>query len=124
MIRGSIKGEFKTDTWLRKLAHKDFSNQAKNAAEKGKNALSAATPVRTGLTAASWEYELTNVDKGSKITWKNTNMNKGVNVAVLLEYGHGKRGGGYIPGKYFVKPALRPVITALEQEILEEVKRT
>ena len=123
MIKGSIKGEFKTDTWLRKLVKKDFSSQSKKAAEDGRSALAAATPVRTGLTAASWDYELSNTEYGSKITWKNTNMNKGVNIAVLLEYGHGKRGGGYIPGKHFVKPALMPIVSKLEQEILEEVKQ-
>lgn len=124
MIRGSITGEFKTDTWLKKLAHKDFSHQVERAGREGRDALSAATPVRTGLTAASWDYELANTATGSRLVWKNTNMNKGLNVAVLIDCGHGKRGGGYVPGKHFIKPTLQPIVKDLEEQILEEVKMT
>lgn len=89
----------------------------------GVQALSSATPVSTGLTAGSWHYTIQNERNRKVIIWSNSNVNKGVSIAVILQYGHGTRNGGYVQGRDYINPAMRPVFDTLVKEIWEEVLR-
>ena len=87
----------------------------------GVDALASATPIDTGFTATSWEYEIDiQVDK-TEIRWYNTNVNKGVNIAVILQYGHGTGTGGYVKGRDYINPAIQPVFDELTEKIWKEV---
>lgn len=89
--------------------------------EAGVHALAAATPTRTGLTAASWQYEIQHGGGASSIVWTNTNENKGVNIAIILQYGHGTGTGGYVAGIDYINPAIQPVFVQLAEEAWREV---
>ena len=89
--------------------------------QRGVNALAAATPKDTGLTAASWYYEVERTDNDLAIYWKNSNTNNGVNIAVILQYGHGTNGGGYVRGIDYINPALRPIFEEIANDVWEEV---
>lgn len=87
----------------------------------GVNALAAATPVDTGLTASSWTYEIEMTKTSYTITWLNTNVNKHVNIALILQYGHGTRNGGYVAGRDYINPAIQPIFDQLAEEAWREV---
>lgn len=93
------------------------------AAQRGVDALSAATPRASGLTAESWIYEIIQVGDHTTIWWKNMNVVEGFNVAVGLQYGHGTGTGGWIPGYDYINPALQPVLDAMANDIWEEVQK-
>lgn len=89
--------------------------------EVGVSRLKIATPKRTGTTANSWEYKVV-VGKGvARLVFSNTNVNNGVNIAIILQYGHGKRNGGYIKGIDYINPALKPVFEDLKEACWKEV---
>lgn len=87
----------------------------------GVNALSSATPVRTGKTASSWGYEVKQTANSDTITFTNSNINNGVSIAVILQYGHGTRNGGYVQGRDYINPAIRPVFDKIADEAWREV---
>lgn len=89
--------------------------------QRGVEALSHATPVDTGKTAASWSYEIQESDNSIEIIWSNSNVNKGLNIAILLQYGHGTRNGGYVVGRDYINPALQPLFDELADKAWEEV---
>lgn len=91
--------------------------------EAGVAALSATTPRDTGLTASLWSYELHSDGDGYKIIWMNSNVNRGVNIALILQLGHGTRNGGYVEGIDYINPALQPVFQEFADELWEEVTR-
>lgn len=90
-------------------------------AEAGLQALKNATPVRTGKTASSWSYEIEKTDKSISIIYNNSNVNKGLNIAMLIQFGHGTRNGGYVEGMDYVNPAIQPVFQLLANSIWKEV---
>lgn len=90
-------------------------------AKKGVEALSAATPVDSGKTASSWTSEVVIGKNSVNIYWNNDNINKGVNIAVILQYGHGTRNGGYVQGRDYINPAIRPVFDKMAEELWREV---
>lgn len=79
------------------------------------------TPKRTGLTAASWRYEIEHKNGRYIINFLNDNVNKGVNIAVIIQYGHGTRTGGYVQGVDYINPALNPVFEKLADDAWREV---
>lgn len=91
--------------------------------QEGVKALSAATPVRTGKTAASWEYEIVHTNGCAKIIWKNTNIQNGVPIAIVLQYGHAARNGRWVQGRDYIKPAIRPVFDKIANEAWKEVTK-
>lgn len=122
MIRFKVSGNYnKTITSLKKL--KDFIEKGNldKYGEMGVAALQQATPKRTGKTAASWSYEITMEDGMPTIYWKNDNINDNVNIAVILQYGHGTRQGGYVQGIDYINPAMRPVFEAIADQAWKEV---
>lgn len=122
-IKISHRGDFKhTENFLKKMRDATiFPNALRKYAQKGVDALASATPTRTGLTAASWTYEI-HASKGEyTITFINTNENKGVNIAVILQYGHGTRNGGYVVGRDYINPAIQPVFDEIAEDAWREV---
>lgn len=90
-------------------------------ARAGVVALANATPVDSGLTASSWTYEIRVSGESATINWVNTNVNKGVNIAVILQYGHGTGTGGYVQGRDYINPAMRPIFDRIAEEAWMEV---
>lgn len=90
--------------------------------QAGVDALSEATPKRTGKTAASWRCDIVKENDMLKIVWSNTNLAKGyANVAILIQKGHGTGTGGYVQGRDYINPALRPIFDRLAEEAWQEV---
>lgn len=89
--------------------------------QEGVSALSSATPTDTGTTANSWSYEVSSNGDTHTIYWSNSNTNKGVNIAVILQYGHGTGTGGYVAGRDYINPAMRPIFDRIAEEAWKEV---
>lgn len=92
-------------------------------AEDGVKALEKATPKDTGLTASSWYYKIEDIQGGVSISWLNSNINKNVPIAIIIQYGHGLRGGGYVKGVDYINPAMKKVFTEMANHIWEEVSK-
>lgn len=91
--------------------------------QKGVEALAKATPKDTGKTAASWYYTIHRGKDSITLTWSNTNIVDGVPIAVILQYGHGTRNGGYVEGTDYINPAMRPIFDEIAARAWEEVRR-
>lgn len=89
---------------------------------EGVAALSAATPSDSGLTAASWYYQITNRAGSVTLSFHNSNINDGVPIAIILQYGHGTRNGGYVEGVDYINPALKPIFEEIAKQAWEDVK--
>ena len=99
-----------TGKWLNKLSRKDHLKELDKYARQGVEALASATPVRTGLTAASWTYTIEHSSSQTSIYWMNTNVtHQGQPIAILLQYGHGTGTGGYVMGQDYINPAMKSV---------------
>ena len=86
-------------------------------------ALSSATPIDSGETANSWSYEITNKDGSATITFKNSNIQNGVPIAIILQYGHGTRNGGWVQGRDYINPAIQPIFDEIVNNAWREVTR-
>lgn len=116
------KGSFKhMEKFLKAMKDQKEYDQLEAYAKRGVDALASATPVRTGKTASSWTYEIHRSKSEVKITWINTNTNKGFNVAVGLQYGHGTGTGGYVQGIDYINPAMRPVFDEIADGVWKVV---
>lgn len=100
---------------------KSYRKVLERYGKKGVAALAAATPKDTGKTASSWSYEISEGKDTLSLTWKNTNINDGVNIAIILQYGHGTRNGGYVRGVDYINPALKPIFDELADAAWKEV---
>lgn len=122
MIKISHKGNFsKTYKFLRKSIKLGLKRKIKKYGEMGVDALANATPKRTGKTAESWNYEVHTSREGFSIDWTNSNVNKGLHIAVLIQYGHGVKGGGYVQGIDYINPAMKPVFEKIAEDLWKEV---
>lgn len=116
------KGNFqKTDNFLKKAKQGDYFRSLEKFAQEGVNALASATPIDSGKTAASWDYTISRSKGSVSITWTNSNINDGVNIAVIIQYGHGTRNGGYVQGRDYINPAIRPVFDKIAENVWKEV---
>lgn len=110
MISFRSHGDFKkTEKFLKKSLGRDYRAILEKYGQKGVLALTAATPIDTGLTAASWSYTITENKNGLSVIWENSNVQKGVNIAIILQYGHGTKNGGYVSGRDYINPSLQPI---------------
>ena len=91
--------------------------------KEGVAALTEATPKDTGFTSRSWYYKIERGKGTVSISFHNSNIQKGVPIAIILQYGHGTRNGGYVEGRDYINPAMRPVFDNLAEAIWEEVFR-
>lgn len=124
MIAIKSKGEWKkTFQFLHKnkMINRYLLKKMEKYGEKGVEALTEATPVRTGKTSKSWTYRIEETGDGISIFWCNSNFNHYVNIAMLIQYGHGTRTGGYVTGIDYINPALRPIFDKMAKEAWEEV---
>ena len=121
MLHVTQSGNFKKTEELLKKASIDPMTLLNYYGQKGVNALEAATPKDTGTTASSWQYEIRRATRGWRIDWINTNVVDGVNVAIILEYGHGTRSGGYVRGRKYINPALQSIFDAFANDIWKEL---
>ena len=89
----------------------------------GVEALRNATPVDTGITASSWSYEIQNEGDRVSLSFFNTSENKGVYIAIILQYGHGTGTGGWVEGRDYINPAVQPIFDQIADELWKEATR-
>lgn len=124
LITFNHKGNFKkTEKFFDRSLKRDYLDILSKYGQMGVDALRQATPHDSGKTAESWKYGIENGNGKVTLYWSNSNENNGVNVAILLIYGHATRNGSYIQGVDFVTPALRPIFQQIAQESWKEVVR-
>lgn len=122
-IHISNKGDFKNTEkffiFLTKGA--GYLHVLEKYGKRGVEALSRMTPKDTGKTANSWSYEILQNGQGFEVVWTNSNINKGVNIALILQYGHGTRNGGWVEGIDYINPALRSIFKEMADEAWEVI---
>ena len=91
--------------------------------KEGVTALSHATPVDSGATAAAWTYKITNEQGKTTISWHNSNVVNGTSIAVILQYGHGTNNGGFVAGRDYINPAMRPIFDNMAESAWKEVTK-
>ena len=122
MISFRHKGDFsKADRYLEKLKESVKLGVLDKYGRAGVAALSSATPVDTGLTANSWFYEIEHSSGSDKIVFNNSNIQNGVPIAIILQYGHGTGTGGWVQGRDYINPAIQPIFDQMTKEIWKEV---
>ena len=124
MIKVKQKGNFsRTVRYVEQT--KDIVNRIDlhKYGKKGVEILKESTPVDTGLTAGSWSYEIKKADNGARLSFKNSNIQNGVAIAILLQYGHATRNGGWVEGVDYINPALEPLFNEMLEEMEKEVYR-
>ena len=124
MISFRQKGDFsKLTRFLEKTKESVRLGDLDKYGREGVAALASATPVDSGLTADSWRYEITNKQGSAKITFYNTNIQNGVPIAIILQYGHGTRNGGWVQGRDYINPAIQPIFDKIVNEAWREVTK-
>ena len=124
MITVRQKGEFsKLTSYLMKNKNGYTASDLDKYGLEGVAALASATPVDTGLTAKSWYYEIERSSGAAKITFCNSNIQRGIPIAIILQYGHGTRNGGYVQGRDYINPALRPIFDKIAEKAWKEVTK-
>lgn len=122
VISLSHKGSFtKTEKFFEELANIAGIGKLDKYGKMGVQYLSEATPKDTGLTASSWYYTIDHDKDGATIIWNNSNIQNGVNIAIILQYGHATKNGGWVEGIDYINPALRPVFDKMAEEASKEV---
>ena len=122
MITVKQRGDFHhAENFFQRVKNLNIKAKLAKYGREGIEALEAATPRRTGKTASSWEYEIVENTSSLSIIWRNTNVNRGVNIALILQMGHGTRNGGYVKGVDYINPALQPVFDAIAENVWKEV---
>jgi hypothetical protein len=118
------KGDFRrTSDFLKRANRLNLDAILNQYGQEGVEALRAATPKDTGTTANSWSYTVHKGTGSITITWSNSNIVDGVPIAVILQYGHGTRNGGYVQGTDYINPAMKSIFDKIAQRAWEEVKR-
>lgn len=115
---GSFKRTFQ---FLNKITGDEPYKAMDEFGRKGVAALASATPVESGLTASSWTYDIERNWGKFTIRWSNTNIHNGVNVAIILQYGHGTGTGGFVAGRDYINPAIQPIFDEIANSVWKEV---
>ena len=122
MFSFSSEGDFsKTLSFLKTMQKLDIDKVCQSEAEKGVKALSIATPRDSGLSANSWSYEIQKTSTSVTIGWKNSDVENGFPVAIMIQYGHGTGTGGWVQGIDYINPAMRPVFDEIAQTVWKAV---
>lgn len=122
MITFRQKGDFsKLSRYLERVKEAAHVGNLDKYGKEGVAALSSATPVDTGKTASSWYYKVEHSSGSSKIGFYNSNVNKGVPIAIILQYGHGTRNGGWVQGRDYINPAIQPIFDKIANDAWKEV---
>ena len=124
MIRFRQKGDFsKTTKFLERAKEVIHLSDLDKYGRAGVAALASATPVDSGLTATSWYYEITHKNESVTISFHNSNIQNGVPIAVILQYGHGTGTGGWVEGRDYINPAIQPIFDQIANNAWKEVKQ-
>lgn len=124
MIGFRQKGDFsKTVKYLQKLKNANIIRILERYGQEGVAALASATPVDTGLTANSWYYKVETKSDSATLLFCNSNINKGVPIAIILQYGHGTGTGGWVQGRDYINPAIQPIFDKIAETAWEEVTK-
>ena len=116
-VKFEVSGGFtKTERFLNRMKRREYLNVLDEFGRDGVQALRNATPVESGLTAESWDYEIKHTSGYTEIIWTNSNINDGVPIAVILQYGHGTGTGGYVQGRDYINPAIRPIFDKIAEK--------
>ena len=122
MFTTTSSGSFKnTMAFLEKASKIDISRILEVNGQKGVDALSSATPVRTGLASNSWFYRVEKTGAGYSLSWHNSDVENGFPVAIMIQVGHGTGTGGYVQGIDYINPAIRPIFEDISREIMKAV---
>lgn len=122
MIKVVGNGDFsKANKFFEKMLEKVSAGNLDKYGKEGVAALAASTPRDSGKTAESWRYEIERTDGSTKIVWINDNVNDGVNIAIILQYGHGTGSGYYVEGVDYINPAMKPVFDKIANKVWKEV---
>ena len=125
MITIKQKGDFaKLTRYLERMNKKARMIDLDKYGQEGVSALSLATPIDSGLTANSWGYKITNNKGRAEIAFFNTNIQNGVPIAIILQYGHGTRTGGWVQGRDYINPAIQPIFDKLANDAWKEVTKS
>ena len=124
MITLRQKGDFsKLSRYLEKVKEAANVGILDKYGQAGVAALSSATPVESGLTAQSWYYEIEHTKSSAVIRFLNSNVNKGVPIAIILQYGHGTGTGGWVEGRDYINPAVQPIFDNIAEDAWKEVTK-
>jgi len=122
MIIFNHTGDFKnSERFFTNAMKLDFMSILRKYGQVGVGALASATPVASGATAGSWKCDVSGSREFFKLTWSNTNVSSGVVIAIILQYGHGTGTGGFVQGRDYINPAMRPVFDKIADDIWREV---
>ena len=122
MITFRQKGDFsKLTRYLERAKEVIKLGDLDKYGQEGVDALSSATPVDSGLTASSWYYKIENKSGSAIISFYNSNVNNGVPIAIILQYGHGTNNGGWVEGRDYINPAILPIFEKIANDAWEEV---
>lgn len=124
MIKVTTKGSWKnTEKYLQRIKKGDYLKSLDRYGPVGVAALKAATPIDESKAANSWTYSIIRKKGSYSIVWRNTDIEGGAPIVILLQYGHGTRRGGYVPGRDFINPAIRPVFDDIVAAMWKEVTK-
>ena len=124
MITISSKGSFSnTEKFLKRSIISNYNSIFEKYGKEGVRLLSSATPVDTGKTSESWTYEVKKSKSGISIEWSNSNVVNGVQIAVIIQYGHGTQNGAYIQGQDYINPVIKPLFDILTNDIWKDVSK-
>jgi hypothetical protein len=122
MISFTLSGSTdNTRKFLQKMQAPDLYSGLSSLAQRGVTALQANTPKESGLTAASWDYEIETSGNRVTISWINSHREGDVNIAIILQYGHGTGTGGYVAGRDFINPSIQPIFDEIADEVWKKV---
>lgn len=125
MVTFSHKGNLnKTTVFLGQAKKATHLHVLDKYGREGVAALASATPVDSGLTSESWYYEVVKKHGTASITFYNSNINNGVPIAIILQYGHGTRNGGWVQGRDYINPAIQPIFDKIADDAWKEVTRS
>ena len=124
MISFRHKGDFsKLTSFLERAKETVYLGDLNKYGRQGVAALASATPVDTGKTASSWSYKIENNNGSVSISFENSNIQDGVPIAIILQYGHGTRNGGWVEGRDYINPAIQPIFDQIVNEAWKEVTK-
>lgn len=124
MITFRQKGDFsKLTKFLERAKESVHLGDLDKYGREGVSALASATPVDTGLTANSWHYKIEQRSGSVSIVFYNSNIQNGVPIAIILQYGHGTRNGGWVQGRDYINPAIQPVFDKITEDAWREVTK-
>lgn len=124
MIKVKHRGSFKkTEKILSNLSEREYLDVLHHYGKIGVSELSKATPIDSGKTASSWSYKILQNRNNTRLVFVNSNIVDGYPIAILLQYGHGTRNGGWVEGRDYINPAIQPIFDKIADSMWKEVSR-